>query len=82
MYKASDILLSLKGHDLEVWKVDDEICVQYAKCEVKDGPILIGEYGRGSGFELACVDYLNKIRGKKLVFRAFEDSREEITVLG
>ena len=82
MNKASDILLSLKGRDLVVWKVEDEVCVQYDKAEIKDGPILIGEYGRGLTFEDSCDDYLNKIRGRKLVFNAFEKSREEITVLG
>ena len=82
MIKASDILFSLKGKDLEVWKVDDEVCVQYHKAYIKDGPVLIGEYGRGPNFEVACDDYLNKIRGKTLVFRSFDTEREEITVLG
>ena len=80
---ASDILLSLQGHYLEVWKVEDAVCVQYENSYIKDGPVLIGDFGKGGTFEGACNDYLSKIRGRTLVFKAFDgDSRIEITVLG
>lgn len=80
---ASDILLSLEDAHLEVWKLSDgTICVSYYRCEVKDGPVLIGVFGRGGTFEGACYDYLEQIRGKTLVFNACSNSRREVTVLG
>lgn len=80
--KASDILLSLRSAHLEVWKVDDTICVDYQGAEVKDGPRLCGVFGRGGTFEGACYDYLEQIRGKTLVFDACSKKRREVTVLG
>lgn len=45
--KSSDILLSLDSHNLEVWKaINDVICVRYVDSHVKDGPVLIGTFGR------------------------------------
>lgn len=80
--RASDRLLALKGHELEVWKDDSNyICVAYKSCEVKNGAFLIYEPGRGSTFEEACEDYLQKISGKTLVFDACTASRKEVTVL-
>lgn len=81
--QASDILLSLEGAHLEVWKLSDgTICVLYDRCDVKDGPLLKGVFGRGGTFEGACYDYLEQIRGKTLVFNACSNSRREVTVLG
>lgn len=80
--KSSDILLSLQGEDLEVWKVGDEVCVQYRKAGVSEPGVIIYTFGRGCNFEEACDDYLNKIRGKKLIFDAASDARREITILG
>lgn len=80
--KSSDILLSLEHHDLEVWKVKDEVCVCYENAQVKDSMFLISAFGRGPDFESACDDYLNQIRGKKVIFKAFEKTREEVTILG
>lgn len=82
--KASDILLSLNSHNLEVWKATgDVICVRYVDSYIKNGPILEGTFGRGGTFEGACHDYLTQIRGKTLVFNAYdEDGRTEVTVLG
>lgn len=81
--KSSDILLSL-NRDLHVWKVqqDTVVCVAYERSEVKDGPVLVGTFGRGHDFESACDDYLAQIRGKTLVFDACTDHRKEVTVLG
>lgn len=81
--KSSDILLSLNRH-LDVWKVDHNtvVCVSYERSEVKDGPVLVGTYGKGRDFESACDDYLAQIRGKMLVFDACTDHRKEVTVLG
>ena len=83
MMKASYILLSLEGKRLVIWKIEKNIiCVRYEDCEVKGDGVLIGEFGRGSDFELACQDYLAKIRGKTLVFNAYGTTRKEVTVLG
>ena len=73
--KSSDILLSL-GEHLEVFKNSLGVCVEYKGAEVKD------EFGVGRDFESACDDYMNKIRGKKLVFNACSSARREVQVLG
>ena len=81
--KASDILLSLEGEHLEVWKAPDgDICVSYQHCDIKDGYFLVGSFGAGKTFEEACDEYLKQIRGKTLVFNACSKSRKEIKVLG
>ena len=81
--KASDILLSLESAHLEVWKLSSGVvCVDYQGAEVKDGPVLKGVFGSGGTFEGACYDYLERIRGKTLVFNAGSSTRREITVLG
>ena len=81
--KASDILLSLAYKDLRVWRLNDgTICVVYDGADIKDGPFLVHEFGRGRTFEEACTDYLDRIRGKTLVFNALTDRRYEVTVLG
>ena len=80
--KSSEILLLLDECRLEVFKNRLGVCVKYQNAEIKDGAFLIGEYGTGIDFESACDDYLNKIRGKKLVFNACSNNRKEIMVLG
>lgn len=80
--KSSEVLLSLDDEHLEVFKNRLGVCVKYKGTEVKDGMFLISEYGIGADFESACDDYLNKIRGKKLVFNAHSNNRKEIMVLG
>lgn len=83
MMKSSLILLSLENERLVVWKIDNNIvCVRYENCEIKDGCALLTTFGRGSDFEDACRDYLAKIRGKTLVFNAYNETRREVTVLG
>lgn len=41
--------------------------------EVKEGPMLVGEYGNGHNSDEAIEDYLTKIRGKRVVFNAMSD---------
>jgi len=53
---------------------------QFEHCEVKEGPMLKGEYGNGTNVNLAINDYINSIRNKKLVFSAYQDSRQEFAV--
>lgn len=79
--KSSKILLSLDEH-LEVFKNSNGVCVEYKNSEIKDGYFLKTEWGAGKDFESACDDYLNKIRGKKLVFNACTSYRKEVTVIG
>jgi len=75
-------LLSLTGKRLEVWKVPNgDVAVSYRGSEVKNNGFLFSEFGVGSTFEDACKDYLSKISGKTLVFKAYSESREEVTVL-
>lgn len=49
-------------------------------CEVKDGCVLIGEYGNGSTPEEAIADYATKISMKQIVVGAFTNGRKEIDV--
>jgi hypothetical protein len=80
--KSSEILLTLEHADLLVWTVGKgTYCVKYDHSDVKDGDVLVGTFGRGTDFETACEDYLNKIRGKTLVFNNFGKNKE-VTVLG
>lgn len=79
--KSSEILLSLDEH-LEVFKNSSGVCVEYKNSEIKDGYFLVSTFGVGEDFETACDDYLNKIRGKKLVFNACTKYRKEVTVIG
>lgn len=77
-----DRLLSLQGEQLEVWKTDNTtLCVSYAHCDVKDGYLLISEFGSGTTFYDACEDYYKKICGKTLVFNACTKHRKEVKVL-
>ena len=78
--KASEKLLKLDGHRLEVFKNQLGICVFYQNGDVLDYPCRKGEFGIGNSFEDACEDYFNKISGKKLVF-GYGKNREEIIVL-
>lgn len=81
--KSSDILLSLNGFYLVVFKdINDKICVRYENCEVKEGYALVLMVGRGNDFESACDSYLSQIRGKTLVFNSTSENRKEVTVLG
>lgn len=80
--KSSDILLSLDGKHLEVFKCGNDVRVGYKNAEVKDGIFLVTDYGAGTDFESACDDYLSKIRGKKLIFNADGSNREAVMVLG
>lgn len=80
--KSSEILLSLDGEYLEVSKNSGCVCVKCKDSEIKDGNFLIDTYGMGEDFESACDDYLNKIRGKKLVFNTYTPRRKEVTILG
>ena len=78
--KASEKLLNLNNHYLEVFKNSLGVCVCYQDADVLSTPFRISEYGVGKDFEEACENYVRKISGKKIVFGEGKD-REEITVL-
>jgi hypothetical protein len=81
--KSSDILLSLEWADLVVWKVKDGVCVKYDEAWVSGCGVLEGAFGKGVDFEDACENYLQKIRGKQLVFEGIKHkARREVRVLG
>lgn len=80
--KSSDILLSLDNKHLDVFRIKDFVCVSYRNAEIKDGCFLKTEWGEGLDFESACDNYLSKIRGKRLVFNADSNNREDVMVLG
>lgn len=79
---AQDILLSLEGKHLDVWKVlGGKVAVSYENCDIKEGDFLITKFGAGNNIAEACEDYLNQLHGKTLVFNAYSQLREEIKVL-
>ena len=80
--KASETLLSLSEPLCLSKDVNGNICAEYWHCEIKEGSFLIAHPGRGHDIESACEDYLNKIRGKTLVFDACTEKRREVRVLG
>ena len=49
--------------------------------EVKGRGVLIGAFGDGSTPEEAMEDYLKKIMGKVLVYRAMSEYRKEVAVV-
>lgn len=80
--RASDRLLNLEFHRLEVWRTNKkDVCVAFQRCEVKDRAVLASVFGEGLTFEEACEDYLLQISGKTLVFDACTDKRKEVIVL-
>jgi hypothetical protein len=48
--------------------------------EVKEGAMLASAYGNGETPELAVKDYVNKIRGKRIIKNAYLDNRQEFDV--
>lgn len=53
---------------------------QYDFCDVKDGPVLIGTFGKGNTIEKAAEDYIQQITGKTLVFHAGSDNEHKARV--
>lgn len=54
--------------------------VQFKNCEVKQGGLLIGEYGSGETVEEAARNYIRQIAGETLVFDASGEGRKEIKI--
>ena len=75
-------LLVGDGQMLEVWRVgrDGDFCVSYANCEIKEGIMLVGRFGRGKSFSEAINDYYKQIKGKTLVFNA-SSARFEVRMI-
>ena len=53
----------------------------FYSCETMDGAALVSEYGNGCNPESALKDYINKIKGKRVVFYAMSEAlRREYVV--
>lgn len=59
-------LCKAAGHHLEVWESEGKFCVTLEHSWVLDGSMKRGEYGIGSTIELAALDYVQKISGKRI----------------
>ena len=59
---------------------NDRFSASFERCEISEPNILIGVYGDGKSPAGAIDDYLNKIRGQKIVFNAHGNNRQEFTV--
>lgn len=76
------LLLGIKGERLEVsMGYDGDIHVCFYAGYVKGDGILSGEYGSGSTYEEALNNYVEKIRGKVLVFNPDSKNRYEVLIL-
>lgn len=72
---------SLPDERIEIGKdVDGNFMVEYQHCDIKDGPVLRGDPGRGRSIWNAAEDYIKKISGKTLVFNAASASRKEVSI--
>lgn len=48
--------------------------------EIVDGGCLTSKYGEGDSPQIAMLDYVNAIKGKKMVFGAYTPNRKEFVV--
>ena len=78
--KASERLLRTENSLVVFKMINGKIGVHFENCEVKDGCFLIGTFGRGSTFEEACEDYLERIQGQTLVFNVFGNRKEVVLI--
>ncbi len=58
----------------------DRVTLHFDHGFVKDGPLLIGECGRGKTVEDAAEDYYGRIRGKLIVIDRPYQTRKEFYV--
>jgi len=49
---------------------------QFERGEIKDGIFLVGEYGNGQTPDEAIQDYVEKIRGTRIVFSGYGERHE------
>jgi hypothetical protein len=78
--KASERLLNLEGHRLEVFRNPAGVCVKFQDSGIRTTGCL-GVYGTGPDFESACENYLEQISGKTLIFAYATDRQREVQVL-
>lgn len=68
--------------DLEVFRIiNDRTAVCFKDTYVKDGCLLVGEFGRGDTVEEAAADYIEKLQGKTIVVNPSSKNRREILFL-
>lgn len=60
------------------WTENDRYYAHFKDCEIKDGPMLRGEFGDGSTPQVAMNNYARSISNKLLVIDACKNSRREI----
>lgn len=48
-------------------------CANFDKCEIKQGDLLISTFGDGNSPIEAINEWINKIKGKTMVLRAYDD---------
>lgn len=72
-----DLVLRRYNNKTGSWKW---LC-SFDHCEVKEGCMLVGEYGIGPSPEEAMSDYAKNIKGKKIIFNATDKAfRQEFDV--
>ena len=56
----------------------NRFCVRFEGCEVSHNtPFLLGASGNGKSVGEAMKDYIEKIKGQKLIFNSYRDDRQE-----
>jgi hypothetical protein len=58
----------------------DRYYASFAYCETKNGVCLVGTYSNGATPVEAVEDYIKKLKGKLLIFKAMDENRKEIFV--
>ena len=53
---------------------------QFSNCMVSEPAILVGLYGNAKSGKGAITDYVNKIKGQKIVFNSHTPQRKEFIV--
>jgi len=74
---AIDVQLELTRYPNQ----DGRWCAHFESCEIKEGGGLTSAHGNGPSPSEAIADYLEQIRGKRIVFNAMsKELRREFTV--
>ena len=59
---------------------DNRYSAEFENAEIKEGGCLAGVYGNGKTATEAVLNYVEQIRGKRIVFDAFGKNRREFDV--
>jgi hypothetical protein len=58
---------------------DGRWCCHFSGAEIKEGAILTSAHGNGKTPHAAMTDYVSKIRGRTLVFDAWDNAARMVT---